>query len=191
MGEETLTPTGVSVEGARTADLRRLALPALGIAVVILASNVLVQFPISRWLTWGAFVYPVGYWIIEVSNRWAGPRLARRVAWIGFAVAAGLSAILATPRIAVASSSAFIASQLLDIAVFNRFRRQAWWRAPLIASMAASVFDTSIFFFLAFHGTKVPWVPLALGDLAVKLLMAFVLLLPFRVISKCLPRSNP
>ena len=179
---QTRIPSSAATPESRPYALRHLALPAFGIAVVILLSNVLVQFPISRWLTWGAFVYPVGYWIVEVSNQWAGPKLARRVAWIGFASAAVLSALLATPRIAVASSSAFITSQLLDISVFNRLRRQAWWRAPLVASMVASIIDTTVFFFFAFYGTKVQWIPLAIGDLGVKLLMAVVMLIPFGLV---------
>lgn len=187
---QAAVPPGDSIAKSRSHTLRRLAVPALGISLVILLSNVLVQFPISRWLTWGAFVYPIGYWIVEVSNRWAGPVLARRVAWIGFASATVLSALLATPRIAVASSSAFITSQLLDIAVFNRLRRQAWWRAPLVASMAASVIDTTVFFCLAFCGTNVPWVPLAIGDLGVKLLMAVVLLIPFGLIFRATIKTS-
>jgi uncharacterized PurR-regulated membrane protein YhhQ (DUF165 family) len=160
--------------------IRHLALPVLGITVVVLLSNTLVQFPINHWVTWGAFVYPIGYLITELTNRWAGPALARQVAWVGFGVAAALSSLLASPRIALASSSAFLVSQMLDVAIFNRLRRQAWWRAPLVASVAASIIDTSLFFFLAFKGTDVAWLPLALGDLGVKLLMAVVLLIPFR-----------
>lgn len=96
-----------SSDGPRHSPWDRLTIPVLGIATVVLLSNVLVQFPINRWLTWGAFVYPVGYLITELSNQWAGPGLARKVAWFGFCVGALLSAILATPRIAAASSSAF------------------------------------------------------------------------------------
>ena len=145
---------------SRGEKMQRLALPALSIMFVVVLSNVLVQFPINSWVTWGAFVYPVGYLISELTNRWAGPAQARRVAGVGFGVAAVLSSILATPRIAFASSSAFLVSQMLDVAVFNRLRRQAWWRAPLVASVFASVIDTFIFFSLAFGGTHVPWLPL-------------------------------
>lgn len=158
-----------------------LAIPALAMSLVVLACNILVQFPINRWVTWGAFVYPVGYLITELTNRWAGPRLARQVVWVGFGTAAVLSTVFATARIAVASSAAFIVSQMLDVAVFNRLRRQAWWRAPLVASMAASTIDTFLFLSLAFAGTHVQWLPLALGDLGVKLMMALVLLVPFRL----------
>ena len=186
--------TLVSDEQSRGEKMRRLALPALGIMFVVVLSNVLVQFPINRWVTWGAFVYPVGYLISELTNRWAGPAQARRVAWVGFGVAAVLSSILATPRIALASSSAFLVSQMLDVAVFNRLRRQAWWRAPLAASVFASVIDTFIFFSLAFGGTHVAWLPLAFGDLGVKLLMAVVLLIPFgiavRGVSRIYGRSS-
>lgn len=162
-------------------EFRRLALPASAMTLVVLLCNILVQFPINRWLTFGAFVYPVGYLITELTNRWAGPSLARKVVWIGFSAAALLSSVFATPRIALASSAAFIVSQMLDVNVFNRLRRQAWWRAPLVASIAASLIDTFIFFSIAFHGTAVSWLPLAIGDLGVKVAMALILLLPFRL----------
>jgi len=162
--------------------LRQIIFPALAMAAIVLISNILVQFPLNAWLTWGAFSYPVAYFVTDVCNRVAGPQLARRVAWIGFAVGLTCSAILAPARIAVASGSAFIVSQLLDVAVFNQLRRQSWWKAPLFGSVAASIIDTGIFFSLAFSGTQVPWLPLASGDLAVKLVMALALLPPYRAL---------
>jgi len=175
-------PVGASPGLRGTARLLRVrfAFPAVSIVLVVLACNVLVPFPINRWITWGAFVYPVGYLITELTNRLAGPKLARGVVWVGFTTAAALSAVLATPRIAIASSTAFVVSQMLDIAVFNRLRNLAWWRAPLIASALASIIDTFIFFSLAFRNTHVEWLPLAVGDLSIKMLMAVVLLIPFR-----------
>ena len=128
-------------------------------------------------------MYPAGSLISELTNRWAGSVQARRVAWVGLGIAAVLSSILATPRIASSSSSAFLVSQMLDVAVFKRLRRQAWWRAPLVASVVASVIDTFIFFLLAFGGTHVPWLSLAARDLGVKLLMATVLLLSYRFVA--------
>jgi len=151
-------------------------------AGIVLLSNVLVQYPINPWLTWGAFSYPVAYFITDVCNRLFGPALARRVAWIGFAVGLGLSVVMAPWRIALASGTAFIVSQLLDVAVFNRWRRQTWWKAPLFGSAAASVVDTAIFFSLAFAGTDFSWLHLAAGDLGVKLFMAVALLPPYRAL---------
>jgi len=158
-------------------------------AGIVLISNVLVQYPINAWLTWGAFSYPVAYFVTDVCNRVAGPELARRVAWIGFAIGLILSGAMAPLRIALASGAAFIASQLLDVAVFNRFRRQNWWKAPLFGSMAASVVDTAIFFGLAFGGTDSSWLQLAVGDLGVKLAMAVVLLPPYRLLIARLGQS--
>ncbi|MBK1614582.1 hypothetical protein CKO44_14000 [Rubrivivax gelatinosus] len=162
-----------------------LSRPIAAMAFVIVLSNVLVQFPAGDWLTWGAFSYPLVFLVCDLTNRAVGVSEARRVAWVGFAIAVALSAVLAPWRIAVASGSAFIFSQLMDIAVFNRWRRQSWWKAPLIGSMVASVVDTSLFFFLAFAGTDVPWQQLAAGDLLIKWLMAAVLLAPYRAM---LPR---
>jgi uncharacterized PurR-regulated membrane protein YhhQ (DUF165 family) len=170
---------------------RQLVLPALAMAAIVLVSNLLVQFPLNAWLTWGAFSYPVAYLVTDVCNRVAGPVLARRVAWIGFAVGLTCSALLAPVRIAAASGSAFIASQLLDVAIFNRLRQQSWWKAPFFGSASASVIDTAIFFSLAFAGTPVPWLPLALGDLAVKLLMALLLLPPYRALVRRLAGKTP
>lgn len=163
-------------------NLRALFLSALAMAGIVLLSNILVQYPINAWLTWGAFSYPVAYFLTDVNNRVAGPQLARRVAWIGFATGLMLSLWLSPLRIAVASGSAFIVSQLLDVAVFNHLRRQSWWKAPLFGSGAASVVDTAIFFGLAFGGTQISWLHLAVGDLGVKLAMALALLPPYRLL---------
>lgn len=165
-----------------TPHLTALLGPALAMSAIVLLSNILVQYPINPWLTWGAFSYPVAYFVTDVCNRASGPSLARRVAWIGFGVGLILSAILAPPRIAIASGAAFIVSQLLDVAIFNRLRRQSWWKAPFFGSSAASIIDTAIFFSLAFAGTHLNWLPLASGDLGVKLFMAVALLPPYRLL---------
>ena len=168
---------------------RQIIPPVLAMAAIVLLSNFLVQFPLNAWLTWGAFSYPVTYLVTDVCNRVAGPSLARRVAWLGFATGLVCSAILAPVRIAVASGSAFIVSQLLDVAVFNRLRQLSWWKAPLFGSAAASVVDTAIFFSLAFAGTKFAWLHLAAGDLGVKLAMAVALLPPYRALVARLTRT--
>ena len=167
---------------------RQIIPPALAMAAIVLVSNLLVQFPLNAWLTWGAFSYPVAYLVTDVCNRVAGPQLARRVAWLGFATGLVCSALLAPPRIAAASGSAFIVSQLLDVAVFNRLRKLSWWKAPLFGSVAASIVDTAIFFSLAFAGSKFPWLHLAAGDLGVKLVMAGALLPPYRALVARLTR---
>jgi uncharacterized PurR-regulated membrane protein YhhQ (DUF165 family) len=161
---------------------RQILPAALAMSAIVLLSNILVQFPINAWLTWGAFSYPIAYFVTDVCNRTSGPAVARRVAWVGFGVGLALSVVFAPARVAVASGSAFIVSQLLDVAVFNQLRRQSWWKAPFFGSAAASVVDTSIFFGIAFAGTQVPWLPLATGDLGVKLFMALALLPPYRVL---------
>ncbi len=167
----------------------RVLLPsALAMATIVVTSNVLVQYPINAWLTWGAFSYPVAYLVTDVCNRLHGPAPARRVAWIGFATGLILSGILAPWRIAIASGTAFIVSQLLDVAVFNRLRASSWWKAPLFGSSVASVVDTALFFGLAFAGTRISWLHLAVGDLGVKLLMAVVLLPPYRSLVKRLTK---
>lgn len=157
-----------------------LLLPLAAMVVVVVGSNVLVQVPINDWLTWGALSYPFAFLVTDVTNRTLGPAQARRVVQVGFACAVVLSVVLATPRIAVASGAAFLTAQLLDIHVFDRLRHRAWWQAPLASSVLGSAMDTALFFGLAFAGTEVPWVTLGLGDYAVKLGLALIMLVPFR-----------
>ena len=159
--------------------------PILAMLIVITSSNYLVQFPINDWLTWGAFIFPVAFLVTDMTNRAVGVSAARRVAWVGFAIAVLASLALAPWRIAVASGVAFIIGQLLDIMAFNKLRALSWWKAPLIGSVVASVVDTGIFFFLAFYGSDMNWLMLATGDLFIKWLMAAVLLAPYRLM---LPR---
>jgi hypothetical protein len=149
---------------------------------IVTASNWLVQFPINDWLTWGAFSYPFAFLVTDLTNRRFGPAAARRVIYVGFAVGVVLSAMLATPRIAAASGTAFLAAQLLDVTVFNWLRRQSWWRAPLASSTLGSIVDTGTFFGIAFIGTGLPWFTWALGDLAVKLGFALFCLAPYRAL---------
>ncbi len=158
------------------------ALPFAAMAAVVVASNVLVQFPVNDWLTWGAFTYPVAFLVTDLTNRRLGPEAARRVAVAGFVAAVLLSIWLATPRIALASGTAFLTAQLLDVTLFDRLRRRPWWQAPLASSTLASTWDTAVFFSLAFAGTGLPWVTWAVGDLGVKLAMALALLIPFRAL---------
>jgi uncharacterized PurR-regulated membrane protein YhhQ (DUF165 family) len=166
-------------------------------------------------LTWGAFTYPFAFLVSDLTNRTEGPRRARLVVYVGFVVGLTLSAVLATPRIALASGTAFLVGQLLDIAVFSRLRNRAWVLPPLIGTLCGSLLDTAVFFSLAFApatllldtlsgrpdgslgmpapwlgmGADVPlWLSLASGDFAVKLAAALVLLVPYRaLIGRLLP----
>jgi len=179
-------------------------------AATVAASNVLVQYPFGHFglqdiLTWGAFTYPFAFLVTDLANRNHGAPAARKVVYAGFTVAVILSVWLATPRIAIASGAAFLVAQLIDVAVFERLRRKAWWQAPFVSSVIGSVIDTVLFFSLAFAtrfavldtgfgledgslgfavpfalGGEVPlWVSLALGDFCVKIVMALVALVPY------------
>lgn len=151
--------------------------------VIVAASNVLVQYPINDWLTWGAFTYPIAFLVTDLTNRALGAAKARQVVYAGFALAVVFSMVLATPRIAIASGLAFLVAQLLDVYIFDRLRRSgAWWTPPLVSSSVASAVDTALFFSIAFAGTAVPWVTLGLGDYAVKLALALAMLIPFRAL---------
>ena len=161
---------------------RGLALGVAAMALVVTASNVLVQFPLNDWLTWGALSYPFAFLVTDLTNRRFGPGGARRVVWAGFACAVALSVWFAGPRIAAASGTAFLVAQLADVQVFDRLRNARWWQAPLVSSALGSILDTALFFSLAFAGTGLPWTTWALGDLAVKAGFALALLIPFRLL---------
>ncbi|HZJ98060.1 MAG: queuosine precursor transporter [Alcaligenaceae bacterium] len=151
---------------------------------LVAASNVLVQpqFHINEWLTFGALTYPVTFLVTDLLNRRFGPNAARSIVYWGFAVALIVSVYLSTPRIALASATAFLVAHVLDVFVFHRLRQRAWWLAPLIAGIMASTIDTFVFFGASFIGTPVPWVTLALGDLIVKVSLSVFLLAPFRAL---------
>lgn len=151
---------------------------------LVAASNYFVQpqFHINDWLTFGALTYPVTFLVTDLLNRRFGPKAARSIVYWGFGVALIVSIYLSTPRIALASGSAFLMAHILDIFVFHRLRQQAWWLAPLLAGILASTIDTFIFFGVAFIGTGVPWFTLTLGDLAIKVTLSILLLAPFRAL---------
>ena len=156
-----------------------LLLPVVAMIIVLVASNILVQHPINDWLTYGALTYPAAFFVTDLTNRAFGPIKARRVVQVGFVLAVALSVYLATPRIALASGSAFLVAQLLDVSVFNKLRERTWWQAPLASSMIGSAIDTALFFGIAFYGTDLPWVTWAWGDFGVKVAMSLIILAPY------------
>ncbi len=159
--------------------------------LVVLVSNIAVGFPINDWLTWGALTYPIAFLVTDLMNRLFGARISRMVVYAGFAVGVILSFTLADPRIAIASGSAFLVAQLIDISIFNRIRQQTWWKAPLISSFISSAIDTALFFFIAFYDSGLPWITWATGDYGAKLVMAAILLLPFKLITAALKDALP
>lgn len=202
--------------------LARFLVAVAAMVAVVAASNFLVQFPVAVTLgpvnlgdilTWGAFSYPCAFLVTDLTNRHFGPQRARLVVVCGFAVAVVLSIWLATPRIAIASGTAFLVAQFLDIAIFDRLRRSAWWHAPLFSSLVSSALDTVLFFGLAFAAPFVAldtmfgradgsltfaapflgvgpevelWVSLAAGDFLVKLVLAGLLLAPYGALLRVL-----
>ena len=163
----------------------------LAMMVVVVSSNYLVNIPFDvlanvadeDWLTWGAFSYPVAFLVTDLSNRQLGAVQARRVVYIGFSLAVVLSWVLVDWRTAAASGTAFLVAQLLDVFLFSRLRdKLTWWAVPMVSSTIASILDTMLFFSVAFAGTGLPWIQLGMGDFGVKLLMALLLLLPYRAL---------
>ena len=162
--------------------------------LVVLASNYLVQFPIKYYgleeiLTYGAFSYPIAFLITDLANRSFGKLIARKIVYIGFSIGILFTLIFSTNftdlisiRIAIGSGTAFIIAQLLDVQIFDQLRQKKWFVAPLISSLIGSTVDTFIFFSISFYGTGIPWVTLSLGDLSVKIFVALVMLIPFRLL---------
>ena len=164
--------------------------------VVVLSSNYLVQFPINYYglneiLTYGAFSYPIAFLITDLANRSYGKRVARKIVYFGFLLGIGFTVLFSTDfadlisiRIAIGSGIAFLTAQLLDVQIFDRLRKKEWFVAPLTSSMIGSTIDTFLFFSISFYGTGVPWVTLSLGDLIVKVIVALIMLIPFRLLLK-------
>ena len=162
----------------------------LGMALVVVISNIAVSYPINDWLTWGALTYPIAFLVTDITNRLFGVSRARTVVYAGFFIGVILSLWAADMRIALASGSAFLIAQLLDITIFDKLRQKTWWKAPLISTIIASAVDTLLFFSIAFVATGLPWVTWAIGDYGAKLAMAAILLMPFRFFLSLIP-SNP
>ena len=166
--------------------------------IVVLASNYLVQFPIKYYgleeiLTYGAFSYPIAFLITDLANRSFGKIVARKIVYIGFAIGISFTLLFSTNftdlisiRIAIGSGTAFLVAQLLDVQIFDKLREKEWFVAPLTSSLIGSTIDTFIFFSISFYGTGIPWITLSLGDLSVKIFVALMMLIPFRLLLKTL-----
>ena len=167
---------------------------SFAMGVIVLASNYLVQFPVKylgldNLLTYGAFSYPIAYLITDLANRSYGKIAARKIVYVGFSIGIIFTLFFSTNfsdlisiRIAIGSGIAFITAQLLDVQIFDRLRKKHWYVAPLSSSLIGSTVDTFLFFSISFYGTGVPWVTLSLGDLAVKIFIALLMLIPFRLL---------
>jgi len=162
--------------------------------VVVLVSNYLVQFPIKYYslekvLTYGAFSYPVAFLITDLANRSYGKIIARKIVYVGFTIGIIFTLFFSTNfsdlisvRIAIGSGTAFMAAQLLDIKIFDILRKKKWFVAPLSSSLIGSTVDTFLFFSISFYATGIPWITLSLGDLTIKIFVALVMLIPFRLL---------
>ena len=164
--------------------------------VIVLSSNYLVQFPINYYglseiLTYGAFSYPLAFLITDLANRSYGKLVARKIVYLGFLLGIGFTVLFSTDfadlisiRIAIGSGAAFLTAQLIDVQIFDNLRRKKWFIAPLTSSMIGSTVDTFLFFSISFYGTNIPWFTLAMGDLGVKIFVAIMMLIPFRLLLK-------
>ena len=166
---------------------------AFSMALVVALSNYLVKFPVNYFglndlLTYGAFSYPVAFLITDLSNRIYGKNIAKKIVYIGFALGIILTLYFSTNysdlisiRIVIVSGTAFLIAQLIDVNIFDLLRKKIWFIAPLVSSLIGSTVDTFLFFSISFYGTNINWVTLSLGDLCVKIIVALVMLIPFRI----------
>ena len=169
---------------------------SLLMGAVVLSSNYLVQFPINYYglnkiLTYGAFSYPIAFLITDLANRSYGKLVARKIVYFGFFLGIGFTILFSTDfadyisiRIAIGSGTAFLVAQLMDVKIFDKLRKKKWFIAPLTSSLIGSTVDTFLFFSISFYATGVPWITLSLGDLTVKILVALIMLVPFRLLLK-------
>jgi len=167
---------------------------SFSMGLIVLASNFLVQYPVKYFglqdiLTYGAFSYPVAFLITDLANRSYGKTAAKKIVYIGFSIGLSFTLLFSTNfadlisiRIAIGSGTAFIVAQLLDVQIFDKLRNKRWFIAPLGSSVIGSTIDTFLFFSIAFYATGIPWISLSFGDLAVKLTVALLMLLPFRLL---------
>jgi len=184
-------------------DKKLFLILSIVMGVVVIFSNYLVQFPVNFFnlesiLTYGAFSYPIAFLITDLANRAYGKIVARKIVLIGFFIGISLTLFVSTNfddiisvRIAIGSGLAFFIAQNIDINIFDFLRKKTWYVAPLSSSLTGSVIDTFLFFSIAFYGTSVPWITLALGDLLVKFIVAIAMLIPFRMLlSRIVDVSN-
>ena len=163
-------------------------------ALIVVLSNYLVQFPVhymgfQNLLTYGAFSYPIAFLITDLSNRRYGKNTAKKIVYLGFILGVILTFYFSTNysdlisiRIAIGSGTAFLVAQLIDINIFDKLRKKIWFAAPLVSSLIGSIIDTFLFFSISFYGTEVNWVTLSFGDLFVKIFVALMMLIPFRLL---------
>jgi len=163
-------------------------------ALVVTLSNYLVQFPVNYIglqdiFTYGAFSYPVAFLITDLANRKYGKTVAKKIVYIGFILGVALTLCFSTDfsnliskRIAIGSGLAFLIAQLLDVQIFDGLRKKVWFIAPLVSSLIGSSIDTFLFFSIAFYGTGINWIALSFGDLFIKILVALIMLIPFRIL---------
>ena len=175
---------------------KTIILLSISMGVVVLSSNYLVQFPINYYdlneiLTYGAFSYPVAFLITDLANRSYGKIVAKKIVYFGFFLGIGFTVLFSTNfadlisiRIAIGSGTAFLVAQILDVKIFDNLRKKKWFIAPLTSSLIGSTVDTFLFFSISFYGTGLPWVTLSLGDLTVKIIVALMMLIPFRILLK-------
>ena len=173
---------------------RLLFILAFSMALVVILSNYLVQFPFNYFglenlLTYGAFSYPIAFFITDLSNRRYGKNTAKKIVYLGFGLGVFLTFYFSTNysdlisiRIAIGSGTAFLISQLIDVNIFDKLRKKVWYIAPLTSSLIGSTIDTFLFFYISFYGVKVNWLTLAFGDLSVKIFIALFMLIPFRLL---------
>jgi uncharacterized PurR-regulated membrane protein YhhQ (DUF165 family) len=161
---------------------------AIAHVIIIALANYSVQFTgefLGYHFTYAMFVFPFVILATDLTVRLSNQYNARMIVGVAYIPAIIISAWLADWRIGLASATAYLVGQLLDIFVFQRVRETstAWWPAPLISTFVANIIDTYTFFFTAFHNSAnefmaANWIEVANVDLCFKIVVSILLFLP-------------
>lgn len=168
---------------------KKLVFPLFCFHVFIIAlSNYIVQYTFDMWgfhFTYAMFTFPLVILATDLTVRISNPLTARVIVGLAFIPAVIISIWLSDIRIGLASVSAYMVGQFLDITVFQKIREriEAWWVAPLISTVAANTIETYTFFGTAFYNSADPhlaanWVEIATTDLIFKILFGTFIMLP-------------
>lgn len=166
-------------------------------AILIIASNYLMQFYINDWLAYGAIVYPFTFLLTDVLSEKHNKKDVFRVVWIGSIMAIVPTIMIADYRIAIASIATFFIVQQFDVSIFHKLKKmypKLWWVRNNVSTIISQFFDTVMFYTLAF-AFIMPYekiVMLIIGDYTIKVVMALLDTPAFYLLAvKMKPKPKP
>lgn len=164
----------------RKMPLKVLIFSALLLSGIIIVANYTVQFQIlGTPLTFGALTYPFSFLALDILSEKFSKKETLKALALGLLLAFYPSYLSATPQIAIASISAFCLAQPLDVLLFYTLKRlvpRIWWLRGISSTLVAQLFDTLVFFTIAFWGVRTLGESLVMGvaDYSIKAVVGFV-----------------